>query len=306
MTRSADLSRAEVLARLANLRQHQRHGQRSPHKPLLVLLALGRLASGGSSALSWDDAQGDLGDLIAEFGPASKTSRVQSAAYPFTRLRSDGIWVLDQDVPMDAVGPLTAAQPTGRFAPAVERVLVDEPDLVASAARALVEAHFPTSIVPDVLAAVGFDPDIVLHAPDALPVPPDGRRKRDPRWRASIIQAWDRQCAFCGFDGQVHGATVGVDAAHVRWFALDGPDSMDNGLALCALHHRLFDHGVLGLDEGMRVRVSGTYTSRTPTGQAVYDLNGHRLRARPGTPLPVVGHVDWHRRQVFKGRPLAA
>src|SRR5947207_7132547 len=46
-------SRQEVLARLAALRLHQRDGRRSPHKPLLVLLALGRLAATGSSALPW-------------------------------------------------------------------------------------------------------------------------------------------------------------------------------------------------------------------------------------------------------------
>lgn len=36
-------SRVEVLTRLAGLRQYQRGGHRAPHKPLLVLLALGRL-----------------------------------------------------------------------------------------------------------------------------------------------------------------------------------------------------------------------------------------------------------------------
>jgi putative restriction endonuclease len=40
-----------VLARLAALRQHRRGEQRSPHKPLLVLLALGRLTATGSSEL---------------------------------------------------------------------------------------------------------------------------------------------------------------------------------------------------------------------------------------------------------------
>jgi putative restriction endonuclease len=53
--------RDEVLARLANLRQHQRDGRRSPHKPLLVLLALGRLSATGSSALPWTEAQTELG-----------------------------------------------------------------------------------------------------------------------------------------------------------------------------------------------------------------------------------------------------
>ncbi|MBT8227775.1 MAG: restriction endonuclease [Dactylosporangium sp.] len=306
MTERGDGLRDQALARLAALRPHQRNGRRSPHKPLLVLLALGRLAVTGSSALGWQDAQVELGNLIAEFGPASKTSRVQGAAYPFTRLRSDGVWVLDHDVPMDILGPLSTARPTGRFAPAIEQALAADPVLIVSAARVLVEAHFPATIAPDVLAAVGFDPDAVLHAPSRLPEPAGtGQRQRDPKWRDAILQAWDRQCAFCGFDGQVHGATVGVDAAHVRWFALDGPDSLDNGLALCVLHHRLFDHGVLGLDNRMRVCVSGTYSSRTVSGQAVYDLNGHRLRARPGTPLPAVHHVAWHHQQVFKGQPLA-
>nr|WP_207229732.1 hypothetical protein [Krasilnikovia cinnamomea] len=81
---------AALLTRLASLRQHQQGGRRSPHKPLLVLLALGQLATAGSSELPWSQAQARLSDLIAEFGPSSRTSRAQSAAYPFTRLRSDG------------------------------------------------------------------------------------------------------------------------------------------------------------------------------------------------------------------------
>src|SRR3954454_23887215 len=41
----------QVLERLSLLRQHQQDGRRSPHKPLLVLLALGRLVITGSSSL---------------------------------------------------------------------------------------------------------------------------------------------------------------------------------------------------------------------------------------------------------------
>lgn len=103
-----------MLARLGSLRQHQRRGERSPHKPLLVLLALGRLAATGSSQLPWSQAEAELADLIAEFGPPPRTGRAQSAAYPFTRLRADGVWVLDQDVQMDLVGPLAREHVTGR------------------------------------------------------------------------------------------------------------------------------------------------------------------------------------------------
>jgi putative restriction endonuclease len=304
MTADPPTGSRDVLTRLASLRQHQQSGRRFPHKPLLVLLALGRLHTTGVSDLSWADAQRQLGDLIVEYGPASTTSRAQGAAYPFTRLRSDGVWVLDHDVPMDNLGSLNATPVIGRFAPDLEHLLAGDRRLVLSAARTLVEAHFPAGIAVDVLSAVGLDPDLVLHTADVL-AGAVRERRRDPRWRDAVLQAWDRQCAFCGFDGQILGTTVGIDAAHVRWFAYDGPDDLDNGLALCVLHHQLFDRGALGLDDTLQVHVSASYTSRTTSGRSLYALHGHRLDPRPGTLSPARRHVAWHRTEVFKGQPLA-
>ena len=297
-----------MLERFAALRQHQRDGQRSPHKPLLVLLALGRLAATGSSELPWSAAESELADLIAEFGPPSRTGRAQSAAYPFTRLRADGVWVLDQDVRMDLVGPLASRHVTGRLESSVESALRNDPALIGTTARALVLSNFPETVAPDVLAAVGFDPDAVLSPAGDLG---DDRRsamqrRRNPAWRTAVLQAWDRQCAFCGYDGQLAGASAGIDAAHVRWFTFDGPDDLDNGLALCALHHKLFDLGALGLDLNLRVLVSAVFTARTSAGRAVYELHGRLLTPRPGTVTPSADHITWHAREVFKGSPLAA
>lgn len=291
-----------VVERFASLRQHQRDGQRSPHKPLLVLLALGQIVATGRSDLAWSEAEVHLADLVAEFGRPSRTSRRQSAAYPFTRLRSDLVWVLDHDVPMDDVGPLADHHVTGRFEASVESALRDNPALLNRVAHLLVETQFPPTIAPDVLVAVGLDPDLVLRVGVGEPTV---ERRRDPRWRANILQAWDRQCAFCGYDGQIAGATAGIDAAHVRWFAFDGPDDLDNGLALCTLHHKLFDLGVLGLDEGHVIRVSAAFTARTPAGRMLYDLHGRELQPRPGTIPPGLQHVQWHGREVFKAEPIA-
>jgi putative restriction endonuclease len=110
MARLAGMSAAdeEVLDRLTRFRQYQRDGERVPHKPLLVLLALARLRTTGTSALPWSAAEDQLAELIAEFGPPSKTGRAQSAAYPFTRLRADGIWKLSAEVaPKPPSGPTT-------------------------------------------------------------------------------------------------------------------------------------------------------------------------------------------------------
>jgi putative restriction endonuclease len=296
---SAELVTAEALERLSSLRQHERNGRRAPHKPLLLLLALGRLASTGSSATPWTVAENQLGRLIAEFGPPSKTKPSQSAAYPFTHLRSDKVWRLDRDVPMDNVGPLREGV-TGRLEESLERLLLSQPAAIPVVARSLVDSHFPSTVGPDVLVAVGFDPE-EPPVPGTEPV----SRRRNPGWRVEVLEAWDRQCAFCGFDGQAGGVPVGLEAAHVRWFALDGPDSLDNGLALCMLHHKLFDRGMLGLDDDLAVMVSRRFSARTPHGRAVYELHGHRLSPRPGTPLPAVPHVRWHQQQVFQGSPLA-
>jgi len=293
-----------VLERLLRLRQHQHEGRRSPHKPLLALLALGKLVNEGTSALPWSEAESRLAAVIGEFGPATLTAPAQSAAYPFTRLRSDGVWTLDVDVPMDRVGPLREQPVTGRFAPDVEAQLQRSPGLAFEAARMLVASHFPESLWPDVLGAVGLETEQVLGAPDLVTRGEEVRR-RSAAWRTELIEAWDRQCAFCGYDGQIAGAPVGLDAAHVRWFAFDGPDELDNGLALCVLHHKLFDRGVLGLDGDHRVLVSGVFTARTGVGKAVYELAGRQLDPRPGTAVPRPEHVDWHRAEVFKGEPLA-
>lgn len=283
---------------LLALRQHQHAGVRSPHKPLLVLLALGHLDSTGSSSLTWSRTQPRLAALIADFGPPSTTGLRQGAAYPFTRLRTDGVWVLDHEVPMDRVGPLDASDVVGRFTDRVESALKGDRSLLLRTARAIVDAEFPPTLAPDVLTAVGFDPDIVYS--DVTVVERLTNRRRNAALPATVLTAWDRQCAFCGFDGQLGSGSVGLEAAHVRWFNFEGPDEADNGIALCALHHKLFDRGALGLTDDLRIQISPLYTARTDAGRLVYELSDRAVRPRPGATPPAAGHVRWHQDQVFK------
>lgn len=299
------LSDEQALERLASFRQYQRDGKRVPHKPLLVLMALGRLEDTGSSALPWSVAETQLAELIAEFGPPSRTALPQSAAYPFTRLRADGVWQIDHDVPDDRVGPLREHGVVGRLESELEQVLQRRPALARTAARHLVESHFPMTVALDVLTAVGLDPDMVFGTLAQAPAESE-RRRRSSSWPQLILTTWDKQCAFCGYDGQLGSAAVGIEAAHVRWFNLGGPDSADNGMALCSLHHKLFDRGALGLDDDHKIRVSGLFSARTEASKRTYDLHEKRLRPRRGTPLPAAEHIEWHTNQVFKGEALSA
>lgn len=89
----------------------------------------------------------------------------------------------------------------------------------------------------------------------------------------------------------------------MRWFNIGGPDTNDNGLALCSLHHKLFDYGALGLDENHRIEVSRRYTARPHAAKRVYDLYDRRLLPRLGPLLPAEEHVDWHRPRSSRAWP---
>ena len=162
------------------------------------------------------------------------------------------------------------------------------------------DAEFPPTVAGDVLAAVGLDP----LTPGRW-TSPSVPRTRNATWPALILSSWDRQCAFCCFDGQLGVGSVGIEAAHIRWFNFGGADDLDNGLALCSLHHKLLDRGALGLTSNYQIKVSTEFTARTAAGRLVYELAGKVLDPRPGTGLPAPAHLAWHDRQVFKG-PLAA
>jgi putative restriction endonuclease len=204
---------------------------------------------------------------------------------------------------MDSVRPLRDEPISGQFVPDLELYFSHNRYETLRVARAIVEQQFPMTVAPDVLLAVGLDPDAVL-AEGVASAPANEARRRSSAWRHEILQAWDRCCAFCGFDGQMVGGPVGIEAAHVRWFNFGGPDDLDNGVALCSLHHKLLDRGVLGFMNPQTVMVSSIYTARSEEGKRLYDLHLRMLHPRRGTDLPHTAHVAWHQNEVFKGDPL--
>ena len=108
------------------------------------------------------------------------------------------------------------------------------------------QAHFPPSMHEAILDAVGMPLEEVVVLRDT----------RDPAFRDTIIRIYEHRCAICGFDGRLGMSDLALEAAHVKWRAFGGPDSEDNGLALCVLHHRLFDRGALGNQQRLSYLVS--------------------------------------------------
>ncbi|MFD8415599.1 phosphorothioated DNA-binding restriction endonuclease [Streptomyces sp. NPDC059650] len=287
----------------AKLRQWTRGGARAPHKPLLFLYALGRYQQDADAELKYGAVEEDLKQLLAEYGPTHRTT----PAYPFHHLVSDGVWEVRTDrgpgSPGSGVRELRAAGAAGRLAPGLRAALRREPSLLGRMVRVLLDLNFPPSLHGDLCAAVGLEPE-----PEQTQWLSPARRQRDRRMRELVLTAYEYRCAFCGYDGRIGAVPVGLEAAHVHWWAFGGPDEVDNGLCLCSLHHKLFDKGVLGLGDGHRILVSQRFVGHSPAAREhVTALAGRPLLGpRPGA-LPIAAaHRSWHTGQVFHGAPRPA
>ena len=71
-----------------------------------------------------------------------------------------------------------------------------------------------------------------------------------------MLRAYRNQCAVCGLDIRLGGLPIAVEAAHIHWLKNAGPWDVRNGLALCVLHHRLFDRGAFTIVRDYRIVVA--------------------------------------------------
>jgi putative restriction endonuclease len=65
-----------VIDQFDGLNVWSRGDQRAPHKPLLVLYALGRWSRGDTADIPFRDVDRDLTGLLREFGPSRQSYRI--------------------------------------------------------------------------------------------------------------------------------------------------------------------------------------------------------------------------------------
>lgn len=289
------IDREQLLGRFERLNVWSRGGERAPHKPLLVLYALARLTHGQES-VSFSSVDRALTELLREFGPPRRSYHPE---YPFWRLQRDGLWHIPNANQLARRKGQTDARKSellrhgavGRFPPDVLNALRTDPSLIEDIARALLAQHFPESMHDDILSAVGLSLRTVA-----------ARGRRDPEFRHKVIQAYEHRCAICGFGLSLGNADLGLEAAHVKWHQAGGPDTQDNGLALCVMHHKMFDRGALTVHESMRVAVSEQVHGTSGFEEWLLAFNGQELRQPQREEYrPAVRFLRWHWREVFRG-----
>ena len=150
----------------------------------------------------------------------------------------------------------------------------------------------------DVLHASGMDAamlDILRRmAASPLDIEPDDipkqRRRvmtttlkllRDRRFSQQVLDAYRHRCAFCEVQLRL------LDAAHI--LPVGHPESNDkvtNGVALCALHHRSYDTGLVTFDDRFTIKVSARSAADLKAAGRGGGMGPFRAALRPTLLLP--------------------
>jgi len=287
-------------------------GARAPHKPLLLLALLSELERRPEhgNRFPFAEAKSAFDALWPRFGWLTATK----AAYPFWHLASSPLWVLVGDEgPVDVRGSarlsdvmLSKKVRHGSFSDEAWRLL-SEPAVRREAADLLIAHYFPESVHAELRLSLGLPPAGAREAVRGSASPGSRRRSaaEQSRFREVVLLAYEGRCAVCGFRPQNARAPSAIQAAHVWPFEYGGPFDVENGLALCPMHHWALDSGTIGISGERRILVSSLVFDGPVLDSVLRAYSGRELRS-PQPPHSPVGSkwADLHRANMFLGQPL--
>lgn len=293
----------DLIRRIDAIGQFSQNGLRAPHKPLLLILALTRISQGSRRELLFSDEEKCLRSLLEIAG-----NRNPRPEYPFYYLTNDGLWSLGcggvENVQFESAPSASALRKRGvwgAFPEADYTFLRDNPDSIQRLQNHILVRHFPESIFEDIFSA------LIGNSPKSLKVPAvvTYQVEKPPRsssFRQDVLLAYKYRCALCGFGFSLADRKIGVEAAHIRWHAMGGPCDVENGMALCYQHHKLFDLGIFTIRNDFSVEVSPLVNCWEDDSQRLH--SGKKLLTLPEEEnrYPLEIYLNWHRKNVFKAK----
>lgn len=298
----------KFLTRVNGIRPWIKGTQRAPHKTLMLLLMLGQLKQGNPGSMSYREISPLFDKLLSKF--ANKYKK-KGAQYPFYALQREGIWQLSKAVPIQKNkkpkhSDLHNINPAGGFSPSVLQLFEQHPELIDVAAVVLLRNQYPDSYHQDILKVVGLSSaraetdeiDLLTSISDLYKVIRE-QNTRDPKFRRKVLDAYNRQCAICGYDISIAG-NPSVEAAHILWHAYKGPNKVHNGISLCPTHHNAFDRGGITIQNNFRLRVSERASSDSES-KYLEQYQDKALVCLPASrrDYPKEDYLEWHREEVF-------
>ena len=290
------MDRELIIEKFDNIRIWRRGDERAPHKPLLILYAIGKLRRDGVRLVPYSEIDEGLGRLLQEFGRSQST---RGTEYPFWRLQGDSVWEVTnaENITPNSSGDarkidLLENNVSGGFHEEIADQLQNDSTLSVEIVQMMLNKHFPPIIHSEILQAIDFEfPPQVFET-----------RGRYLNFRKSVLIAYEYRCAVCGFDVKMGTSPIALEASHIKWKSHSGPSKEVNGLCLCVMHHKLFDLGAFTLSKELHILVSDDVHGSKGLKESLTDFHKEKINLpQKQIYLPDLDFIGWHVREVFKG-----
>jgi putative restriction endonuclease len=122
---------------------------------------------------------------------------------------------------------------------------------------------------------------------------------RDRIFRRVVLRAYAEKCAISGLRLINGGGRAEVAAAHIRPVEANGPDIVNNGIALSGTVHWMFDRGLISLADDLSILISRQVND--PEGvRSLINKTGFALLPEREMDRPHPHFLRWHREHCFK------
>lgn len=172
-----------------------------------------------------------------------------------------------------------------------ETAIAFRPDFAAAYVEHLAALHDTGAVAAEaaILERISEDPEAVADSEIDATVAPARRMEiletrraaRDAQFRRKVLSAYGHRCAVCGVQLRL------LDAAHV--LPVDQPGSTDdtnNGVSLCALHHRAYDRALIAFDPDYIIHVNTKQLADLTERSLAGGLRQFRAAMKPSLILP--------------------
>jgi len=122
---------------------------------------------------------------------------------------------------------------------------------------------------------------------------------RDRIFRRIVLRAYDERCAITGLKLINGGGRAEVSAAHIRPVEKNGPDVINNGIALSGTAHWMFDRGLISLSDDLEILIS-RQVNDLDSVQGFINKTRRALPPRRPPERPHPRFLQWHREHCFK------
>jgi putative restriction endonuclease len=122
---------------------------------------------------------------------------------------------------------------------------------------------------------------------------------RDRIFRRVVLRAYSEKCAISGLRLINGSGRAEVAAAHIQPVGANGPDIINNGIALSGTVHWMFDRGLISLADDLRILISRQ--ANDPDGiRGLINKSGYAFTPQREIERPHPHFLQWHREHCFK------